>query len=412
MSFFTGSDFYLMPDGPERFLGDVEPHVPLKIHPSMKRPTPYWFRPRTPFESLVRPRPIVGAVVGSNIATDLLINGLVNLAQAYMYRPGIATWGPPSGATCVTGAGQFLSNGFPCSGGTSGTAGPGTFPGVNPGLAPFNIEGINVNYWFTSGIPPKWYANFSTMWRLAGAAATNYYNLRAGRQINVLPLPMPLALAQPTPEPNQLPSPVVQGLPDPTGWPTRLPRALRLEVQKLQQAVGVRDAGNEPPPRPNDPEPRPPSQPPEPPLPPHDKKPPGRGVKERKAKTNFPKWFAQIMNLLTETDDWLDAAIDSMPKDVRCKFLGKKGMKTTFHKAQFVAGHWPQVDMKEFMLHAGYNLLEDYLIGRGSRYEQETMQKIFDQWGLNVSFMPSTVAGHGLKTLMKMSPKPPSECKQ
>lgn len=128
------------------------------------------------------------------------------------------------------------------------------------------------------------------------------------------------------------------------------------------------------------------------------KRPPGE--KERKGQAErFPGWFSNFMQYLTESDDWLDAAIGAVP-DGWSRFLRESGgARNTVEKAKFVFRHWQDIDLDEFMVNALANQFEDWLIGKLKKREAAYAQEIFRNWNVRQFWLSSTRTMHGLRGL-------------
>lgn len=205
----------------------------------------------------------------------------------------------------------------------------------------------------------------------------------------------------------------IGSMPTPESVPSEIPWEVRRQANRVTRAYGWRSVGYTVP-KPgsrNLDDPGVAVPPPSIRLPPHYAAPPGRGVKERKIKTNFPGWFAAVINFVTETDDWLDAALDALPMKLRCQFYRRQERSAyTVDKAAFVYRNWDSIDIGQFVNNAMWNLAEDYIFGRLSQAEQNYAGSLFENYGLQFARMLSTDTGKASKIASQYGPSPPLNC--
>jgi len=211
------------------------------------------------------------------------------------------------------------------------------------------------------------------------------YTKPAGQVVNATPYAMLDPAVQVDPyvsapmwDPNELSPFLPQDDPQPLPW----------IMQRMRLRAGLqwhRDVGNDVLGRPDTAVPAPdPSGPPDVVIGPHIRLRPGKGTKEHKSKFVLPRIAAQLINVLTEASDLLDAAYYALPWQIRMLLKRKKGVVNPYDKALALYQNWGLVDWVQLFHNILMNQFLDYVGGRMGRYQRSEYQRIWAEYGVNI----------------------------
>ena len=227
-------------------------------------------------------------------------------------------------------------------------------------------------------------AGLSGVWLLQDSIALNPLN--SARVVNAGPsLMLRVEVAFGAQTPLQLSEATVK---QEKPAPQAPPYVIRYLVDEARFWAGWGEASYHPPRPRQEPEARP-----------HDARPPFPYEKEEKIIVSAPMWWQRFISALTETDDFVDAALSAIPNAGKRLRRETGGRATTIDKALFVWSYWHEVDWAKFLQALIHNQVEDFVYGRLSKAETEKMRLLFREFGINFSMAPTTKVSRALKQL-------------